>query len=79
MLDGPAQAERDRRLRDRGEGEGVTFALVDPMVRHWLWGFDAKTLAADLWDAYVTGSRGVGEDVGLENVLAARATKDKGA
>lgn len=71
MPDGPEQVERDRRLRDRGPSEGEVFALVDPEIQHWLWGFDAGAHAELLWGKYVVENEALGLD---QDNPAARAT-----
>jgi len=42
MFDGSLQAEGDRQLLDDVPSSGSPFALVDPTLRSWLWGFHAK-------------------------------------
>ena len=71
MPDGPEQVERDRRLRDHGPGEGEVFALVDPEIQSWLWGFDARAHAELSWGKYVVENEALGLD---EDNPAARAT-----
>lgn len=41
------------------------FALVDPVIQRWLWGFDAGALAKHLWGKYRVENEVMEEDVGL--------------
>lgn len=65
MIDGPAQAERDYRLRVCESSEGAILALMIPVIQRWLWGFDAGALVEDLWGDYLVENPATGENIGL--------------
>jgi hypothetical protein len=69
MPDEPKQVERDRRLRDPEPSEGAVFAPVDPVIQHWLWGYDADALAEKLRSEYVVKDQVMREEMEAEKTI----------
>ena len=55
MVDGEAQAERDRRLLSDAPSEGFPNRWLDPSFQPWLFGYDAFEEAEQAWSAYKAG------------------------
>jgi salicylate hydroxylase len=53
---GPEQAERDRRLRERKPYEGSPNFLSDPSLAPWLFEYDAVQVGEEAWKNYLLTS-----------------------
>ena len=52
LVDGPAQKERDRILREEKPGVDFPNPWADPGFQDWMWAFDAKRVAEMVWNEW---------------------------
>ena len=50
LVDGSAQRERDRTLREDEPAEGFPNPWADPEFQEWMWAFDAKAAAESAFE-----------------------------
>lgn len=52
LVDGPAQEERDRTLKEDKPGDGFPNPWADPGFQEWMWAFDARATADSAWEDF---------------------------
>ena len=53
LVDGSAQEERDRVLREDKSGEEFPNPWADPNFQNWMWAFDARLTAEVAWQEFI--------------------------
>jgi salicylate hydroxylase len=56
LPDGPLQRERDRQLLEEKPFEGFPHPWADPVLREYLFGYDALEEVNSAWSRYVLGT-----------------------
>jgi len=56
LSDGPVQRERDRQLLEEDPFEGFPNMWADPVLQHFMFGYDSTKAVDRVWSRYLSGT-----------------------